>query len=218
MKRLNITKEQYNKSRYFKNKYGKLEYVSESGNVFKTSKGKVLMFKESDTGWVVGEQEWNVGDRVDINVWQVQWELDDDELASLPETGWTVKDAVRDDDYDDCDGFAYTIAHPGIEEEFMVSASALFKPSKPVRKPKGRTLESTKKFGKKFGRKFGRKFAKESDESREYRMAIANACEDLCVALRNYAEILDKNQAKKASDLDCKIDVIITRFLNETRL
>ena len=79
-------------------------------------------------------------------MWQVQWELDDDELASLPETGWTVKDAVRDDDYDDCDGFAYTIVHPGIEEEFVVSASALFKPSKPVRKPKGRALESSRKF------------------------------------------------------------------------
>ena len=47
MKKLNITKEQFNKSRYFKNKYGTLEYVSESGKVFKTNKGKVLMFKES---------------------------------------------------------------------------------------------------------------------------------------------------------------------------
>ena len=48
MKKLNITKEQFNKSRYFKNKYGKLEYVSESGRLFKTNKGKVLMFKESE--------------------------------------------------------------------------------------------------------------------------------------------------------------------------
>lgn len=47
MKKLNITKEQFNRSRYFKNKYGKLEYVSESGKLFKTNKGKVLMFKES---------------------------------------------------------------------------------------------------------------------------------------------------------------------------
>ena len=49
MKKLNITKEQFNKSRYFKNKYGTLEYVSESGKIFKTDKGKVLMFKESFT-------------------------------------------------------------------------------------------------------------------------------------------------------------------------
>ena len=47
MKKLNITKEQFEKSKYFKNKYGKLEYVSESSKVFKTNKGKILMFKES---------------------------------------------------------------------------------------------------------------------------------------------------------------------------
>lgn len=49
MKKLNITKEQFEKSRYFKDKYGKLEYVSESGRLFKTNKGKVLKFKESHT-------------------------------------------------------------------------------------------------------------------------------------------------------------------------
>lgn len=48
MKKLNITKEQFNRSRYFKNKYGELEYVSESGKVFKTDKGRILMFNESD--------------------------------------------------------------------------------------------------------------------------------------------------------------------------
>ena len=47
MKKLNITKEQFEKSKYFKDKYGKLEYVSESGKLFKTSKGKLLKFKES---------------------------------------------------------------------------------------------------------------------------------------------------------------------------
>ena len=47
MKKLNITKEQFNRSRYFKNKYGTLKYVSESGKVYKTSKGRVLKFNES---------------------------------------------------------------------------------------------------------------------------------------------------------------------------
>lgn len=47
MKKLNITKEQFEKSKYFKDKYGKLEYVSESGKMFKTDKGKILRFKES---------------------------------------------------------------------------------------------------------------------------------------------------------------------------
>ena len=58
MKKLNITKEQFEKSRYFKNKYGKLEYVSESGKVFKTNKGKVLKFKES-TGYSSDYREPN---------------------------------------------------------------------------------------------------------------------------------------------------------------
>ena len=47
MKKLNITKEAFEKSNYFKNKYGKLEYVSESGKLFKTNKGKILKFNES---------------------------------------------------------------------------------------------------------------------------------------------------------------------------
>ena len=47
MKKLNITKERFEKSRYFTKKYGKLAYVSESGRLFKTNKGKVLMFKEN---------------------------------------------------------------------------------------------------------------------------------------------------------------------------
>ena len=48
MKKLPITKEAFERSTYFKNKYGKLEYVSESGKVFKTNKGKILKFtKES---------------------------------------------------------------------------------------------------------------------------------------------------------------------------
>lgn len=47
MKKLNVTKEQFEKSNYFTKKYGKLEYVSESGKLFKTNKGKVLMFKEA---------------------------------------------------------------------------------------------------------------------------------------------------------------------------
>ena len=47
MKKLNITKEQFNRSNYFQRKYGKLKYVSESGRLFKTNKGKVLKFNES---------------------------------------------------------------------------------------------------------------------------------------------------------------------------
>ena len=51
MKKLNVTKERFEKSRYFQRKYGNLEYVSESGNMYKTNKGMVLMFKEYTDGY-----------------------------------------------------------------------------------------------------------------------------------------------------------------------
>ena len=47
MKKLNITKDKFTESKYFQTKYGKLEYVSESGKFYKTSKGKILKFNES---------------------------------------------------------------------------------------------------------------------------------------------------------------------------
>lgn len=46
MKKLNITKKKFNESKYFQTKYGKLEYVSESGELYKTTKCKVLKFNE----------------------------------------------------------------------------------------------------------------------------------------------------------------------------
>lgn len=58
MKKLNITKEAFEKSKYFQKKYGKLEYVSESGKVFKTEKGKILKFRESIKDIAPGIQDW----------------------------------------------------------------------------------------------------------------------------------------------------------------
>ena len=46
MKRLHITKEHFEKSKYFTKKYGTLKFVSESGRLFKTDKGQVLRFDE----------------------------------------------------------------------------------------------------------------------------------------------------------------------------
>jgi hypothetical protein len=54
MKKLNITKERFEKSNYFKRKYGNLEYVSESGKMFKTNKGKILKFTKEDSS-----DEWD---------------------------------------------------------------------------------------------------------------------------------------------------------------
>ena len=44
MKKLGITKEQFEESAELKNQYGNLAYVSESGNLYKTDKGKILKF------------------------------------------------------------------------------------------------------------------------------------------------------------------------------
>ena len=67
MKKLNITKERFEKSKYFQDKYGKLEYVSESGKIFKTDKGKVLMFKESKQ---VNEESFDD----EYEVWNKVWD------------------------------------------------------------------------------------------------------------------------------------------------
>lgn len=50
MKKLNITKEAFEKSNYFRNKYGKLEYVSESGDIYRTDKGRILKFMKESVG------------------------------------------------------------------------------------------------------------------------------------------------------------------------
>ena len=55
MKKLNITKKQFKESQYFTNKYGNLEYVSESGKLYKTDKGNVLKFNESSTITYINE-------------------------------------------------------------------------------------------------------------------------------------------------------------------
>ena len=74
MKRLNITKEQFNRSRYFQRKYGKLEYVSESGKLFKTNKGQVLKFNESIRDIGYGVQDWGSTVYVEPLGAEMSWE------------------------------------------------------------------------------------------------------------------------------------------------
>lgn len=73
MRKLNITKEAYDKSKYFTSKYGKLEYVSESGKIYKTDKGKILKFNESESGEVT-----------------IQWLIDDDVLGIVAGNSETI--------------------------------------------------------------------------------------------------------------------------------
>lgn len=44
MKKLKVTKERFENSRYFTRKYGKLAFVSESGKTYKTEKGEIIRF------------------------------------------------------------------------------------------------------------------------------------------------------------------------------
>ena len=46
MKTLNITKKQYDESKYFNKKYGSLKFVSEDGKIYKTDKGNLIQFSE----------------------------------------------------------------------------------------------------------------------------------------------------------------------------
>ena len=61
MKKLNITKKQYDESKYFNAKYGALKFVSESGKLYKTDKGVVIALesKEDDEE---GDEEPKGGD------------------------------------------------------------------------------------------------------------------------------------------------------------
>ena len=49
MKKLNITKKQYDESKYFTKKYGAIKFVSESGKHYKTDKGVVLALEGTDS-------------------------------------------------------------------------------------------------------------------------------------------------------------------------
>ena len=49
MKKLNITKKQYDESKYFTKKYGAIKFVSESGKHYKTDKGVVLALEGTET-------------------------------------------------------------------------------------------------------------------------------------------------------------------------
>ena len=48
MKKLNITKKQYDESKYFNQKYGALKFVSESGKLYKTDKGVVIALESTE--------------------------------------------------------------------------------------------------------------------------------------------------------------------------
>lgn len=125
MKKLNITKEQFNRSNYFQKKYGKLEYVSESGKLFKTNKGKVLKFNEGFMS--------NMG-KDGQHLYSIIYKFDDWD-GSVQEYGKTEEDAIQN-----------AIAKGKIDDEDeIVKIVDLGE--------KGEYLESSRKLAKEAGRK-----------------------------------------------------------------
>ena len=129
MKKLNITKEAFEKSNYFKNKYGNLEYVSESGKLFKTNKGLVLKFKES---------------------------IDDPDIKSAVRDAY---DMYRNCDVEPKICHAIKINDDGTEKEiaiWMDRGNSIGGIAKAIQDGRLRKVikfsESTKKFGKKFAK------------------------------------------------------------------
>ena len=83
MKKLNITKKQYDESKYFNKKYGALKFVSESGKLFKTDKGVVLALEGTENQPTEGDgaQGAEGGTQQD---------------ESLKDIGKALKDTVKD--------------------------------------------------------------------------------------------------------------------------
>ena len=109
MKKLNITKKQYDESKYFNNKYGKLKYVSESGNVYKTDKGVVISLESSNKPDTVKEDIDEVEDIADkeetINKEEVAAALADvvDTIKAIADDNEIEVPGLADDDDEDSD-------------------------------------------------------------------------------------------------------------------
>jgi hypothetical protein len=96
MKKLNITKKQYDESKFFTKKYGALKYVSESGKLYKTDKGVVLALeaKEDDED----EDPTGIGDIGGAEGEEEVTVKKDDLANALQGVIDTVKDIAADND------------------------------------------------------------------------------------------------------------------------
>ena len=211
MKKLPITKEAFEKSRYFKNKYGKLEYVSESGKVFKTDKGKILMFKE-DTIQRLSKIEIDVINKILTNA---EW----DEFQVIGDTSGQYfidgndKMSVEDGLNVMCDSDLFSLG--GWEEVYGLSDSELKVWDRIVDKF---GLDESAKSGvyptnpsysdtfKESTKKLGRKFAKESIDSEvnDVRKTIETELNSMADRLNEFKHLaIEKLKDKKlAKDLE----------------
>ena len=94
MKKLKVTKERFEKSRYFQKKYGQLKYVSESGNIYKTANGTVVRF-------VNEAREYVDDDSIDVESAEEFIIFEDPEIFKKiaevqKEKGIEIQDEVKD--------------------------------------------------------------------------------------------------------------------------
>jgi len=100
MKKLNITKKQYDESKYFNKKYGALKFVSESGKLYKTDKGVVLALESEEDeepkglGDDLGDEIGGAGDSEEEEVTVKKEDL----ASALQGVIDTVKDIAADND------------------------------------------------------------------------------------------------------------------------
>ena len=174
MKKLNITKEQFNRSNYFQRKYGKLEYVSESGKMFKTNKGKVLKFKESWNKDDYDDQprkfrpKFDIGEKVsltkDFYKEFHQYYNDVPEkftkgayyLDDIPEDGWIIEDVKTEEGIEGATGlhrpyYSYYITNldmdSGYEDD---SIKGIWVYQDWIKSEEGSVKESTRRSARRF--------------------------------------------------------------------
>lgn len=153
MKKLNITKEQFEKSKYFNKKYGKLEFVSESGKLFKTEKGKIVKFlKESfniddyNDRPEKNRPKYDIGEYVELTD-EFFFNCDGNTMSDIADTGWMVED-VREGDEDG--EWEYYISHDNPwgkdEDEDSDRSIGYWVYDGEIQKERGRKTRKTPKF------------------------------------------------------------------------
>lgn len=99
MKKLNITKKQYDESKYFNTKYGALKFVSESGKLYKTDKGVVIALESTEDD--EEDEEPKGGDDEVTTPGEGEEEITvkkEDLATALQDVIDTVKDIAADND------------------------------------------------------------------------------------------------------------------------
>lgn len=148
MKKLNVTRKHFNESKYFQEKYGKLQFVSESGKLFKTDKGQILKFKESfnkDDFNILPKREqpkFDIGEYVKLNRNFFYRHVD---IEKLKPNGWEVEDVKEISG-----GFKYYVVNSDYFDDEDDEQKGFWVWDDEIKKDSKGKFKEAKKFGKKF--------------------------------------------------------------------